>query len=232
MHLYTLSDFVDERVRALRAISAWSSRVRDALAYLQSGLRSIIAALPSEAYLASLLDPRYFDTFIPLERREYWWNQLEQLVNIQPVVVEDIPQEDGGDGFLQLQVRSTRSSARPAPDPVRSYDDILQARFNARGAAQASMKPYRELSVIKGDPGDWWRGNENVYPAYAKLAKKYLAIPASSAPCERLFSVAGSVLTKRRAALSPASTRSIVFVHEHINILDHIDLEIVHFDIT
>lgn len=232
MHLYTLSDFIDERIRALRANTAWSSRVRDALTYLHSGLRSIIAALPPEAYLASLLDPRYFDTFIPIERREHWWNQLEQLVNIQPVVMEEVLREDAEVvAPSQPQVRSTRSSARPAPDPVHP-DDLLQARFAARGATQATMKPYRDLVLIKGDPADWWRQHESIYPAYAKLAKKYLAIPASSAPCERLFSVAGNVLTKRRASLSPDSTRSIVFVHEHIDLLDLIDLEVVHFDIA
>ena len=43
----------------------------------------------------------------------------------------------------------------------------------------------------------WWKEREMFYPLVAKLAKKYLAIPVSTAPSEGLFSVAKSKLQKK-----------------------------------
>ena len=38
------------------------------------------------------------------------------------------------------------------------------------------------------DPLAWWKMYDGQFPPIAKLARKYLAIPASSAPSERVFS--------------------------------------------
>jgi hypothetical protein len=38
------------------------------------------------------------------------------------------------------------------------------------------------------DPLCWWRENEHKYPVIAALAKLFLAIPASTAPFERVWS--------------------------------------------
>ena len=51
------------------------------------------------------------------------------------------------------------------------------------------------------NPLDWWRVHETDYPYLAKLAIKYLAIPATSAPSERVFSTAGLTIAKDRACL-------------------------------
>ena len=48
----------------------------------------------------------------------------------------------------------------------------------------------------KEDPLTWWQGNINRFPHLAILAHRYLAIPATSTPSERVFSVAGIVVDK------------------------------------
>ena len=40
------------------------------------------------------------------------------------------------------------------------------------------------------------------YPRLYSLARKYLGIPATTVPCERLFSMAGHILNKRRASIT------------------------------
>jgi hypothetical protein len=43
------------------------------------------------------------------------------------------------------------------------------------------------------NPLEWWKGNEKQYPLLARVARKVLAIPATSASSERVFSAAGLV---------------------------------------
>ncbi len=43
----------------------------------------------------------------------------------------------------------------------------------------------------------------------------FLAIPASSAPSERVFSGAGYIFSKRRQAMSPETLTSLVFCREN-----------------
>ncbi|CAM9383642.1 unnamed protein product [Sphacelaria rigidula] len=47
------------------------------------------------------------------------------------------------------------------------------------------------------------------------MARKYLAIPASSASSERLFSVAGNTITVKRASLSDDNAENIIFLHSN-----------------
>ena len=59
----------------------------------------------------------------------------------------------------------------------------------------------------------WWAKAQWVYPHVAILARKYLAVQASSAASERVFSV-GLVVTKTRNRLSGDRVADIVFLHE------------------
>ena len=54
----------------------------------------------------------------------------------------------------------------------------------------------------KEDPFAWWRGNASRFPHLAIVVCRYLAIPATSTPSERVFSVAGIVVDKCRCALT------------------------------
>jgi len=48
-----------------------------------------------------------------------------------------------------------------------------------------------------------------------------LAIPATSAPSERVWSAAGNIVTKKRASLSDSTVETLVFLHGNIrNALD------------
>jgi hypothetical protein len=64
------------------------------------------------------------------------------------------------------------------------------------------------------NPLRWWKTKARLFPLVASLARRLLAIPATSAPAERLFSHAGLVITKLRAALKAKNAAVAVFLHD------------------
>ncbi len=69
------------------------------------------------------------------------------------------------------------------------------------------------------DPLVWWRQHEQQYPRVAKLAKKYLAIPCSSAPSERVFSATKLVVGRKRYRLLPMHVEEAVLTRHNATIL-------------
>jgi len=65
------------------------------------------------------------------------------------------------------------------------------------------------------DPLVWWRTNRDRFPTIARLARKYLAIPATSVTCERIFSDAGNIITKKRSRLTADIAVAMIFLHEN-----------------
>lgn len=51
-------------------------------------------------------------------------------------------------------------------------------------------------------------------PLIAKLAKRYLNIPATSVPKEWVFSIAGDTVTAKRSALSADNVDKLIFLGE------------------
>ena len=80
------------------------------------------------------------------------------------------------------------------------------------------MRRYLEEPPIRRhqDPLQWWACHEGLFPQLAKLAKKYLGIPATSVPSERLFSVAGELVSSKRANLSDDKIDMILFLNKNV----------------
>ena len=78
--------------------------------------------------------------------------------------------------------------------------------------------------VVTMDPLKWWGLREKSYPTISKLAKKYLCIPASSTPSERIFSLTGTIVDKKRARLSADKVDMIVFLNKNKRCFPNYDL--------
>ena len=63
---------------------------------------------------------------------------------------------------------------------------------------------------------DWWSKNTERFPKLACLAKKYLCIPATSVPAERVFSTAGNIVNHKRSSLLPENTDILIFLNKNL----------------
>ena len=61
-------------------------------------------------------------------------------------------------------------------------------------------------------PLQYWSSNLSKYPNIAQVAVSVLGIPASSAPVERLFSVAAKVFRPERCRLKDDTFYKLMFV--------------------
>ena len=72
------------------------------------------------------------------------------------------------------------------------------------------IEPDQDIDI---DPLEYWKVNERVFPRLSTLAKRYLGIPASSVPVERLFSSAGELISKKRNSLLPENANVLLSLH-------------------
>ena len=68
-------------------------------------------------------------------------------------------------------------------------------------------------------PLDWWKTSAHRFKNLERLAVKYLAIPATSAPSERIWSRAARVLTAKRNRLSEEVSSAMMYCKENRELL-------------
>lgn len=157
--------------------------------------------------MASLMDPRFRTTYIDPARVEHIKERaVTELLSL-------LPTEPGG------------AAAEPGPalKKRRSLSSFFQKKAPAPSLSQADrirteLATYPLISEISedADPLQWWKKHEENFLRLSKLARKYLSIPATSAPSERLFSVGGGVVTCHWASLKPDTVDRLVFLAKNL----------------
>ena len=84
--------------------------------------------------------------------------------------------------------------------------------------AEREVTRYLQVANVDpdGNPLSWWQQFASVYPMLAPLARRYLAIPATSVPSERLFSGCGQIVTPHRNRLSQESVNKMIFLAKNL----------------
>ncbi|KAE9542433.1 hypothetical protein AGLY_003294 [Aphis glycines] len=88
-------------------------------------------------------------------------------------------------------------------------------------SATLMMRQYLELPHLPREKNslDFWKQHKMILPELYKLQQKYLCIPATSVPSERVFSKAGLLTNDRRNRLSPKNLNYIIFLNSNLNLL-------------
>ena len=75
--------------------------------------------------------------------------------------------------------------------------------------------PTQNTDGEYNNPLKWWKNNEQSYPRVAKVARQYLSIPATSVPCESLFSAAGNIISPKRTLLCDRNLESMLVIQRN-----------------
>lgn len=89
----------------------------------------------------------------------------------------------------------------------------------------------QEVALYKGEtvlamsesPLVWWRLNAHKYPLLSVAARQALVVQATSVSSERIFSVAGDLVSAKRSCLEAENINSIIFVNKNYFLLDNLD---------
>lgn len=177
---------------------------------------------PRNTLLAAFLDPRTkslrsFGVADKLKIHNHVKMQMQKLIEEKeasspitidvPIVIpksSNIPLSDLFDGM--------GDDENDADDqvPLSDHRITLELEFYKTAKGLPVMLPGGALS----NPLSWWQMHEKVLPMLSTLAKRILCVPATSAPSERVFSVAGLTISKCRTSIQPQHASDIIFLHD------------------
>jgi hypothetical protein len=90
-----------------------------------------------------------------------------------------------------------------------------------RYRAIKSLPMVDPVTRLRTNPLLWWKVHEPTFPHVAALARKFLCIPATSSPSERLFSTAGLTITKARNGLRDDNASAIIFLNKTWDVVNN-----------
>lgn len=111
-----------------------------------------------------------------------------------------------------------------APSPTPSEASIISSTIykpslfsifeHNQPKASNEVEEYLKEDMISFNqcPLNWWLNKKNKYPILAKMARIYLAVPATSTSSERLFSDAGNLLSAKRSKMNSELFQHIMFL--------------------
>ncbi|XP_040924228.2 E3 SUMO-protein ligase ZBED1-like isoform X1 [Betta splendens] len=98
--------------------------------------------------------------------------------------------------------------------------DIEVGRQTTSATADAIQEVQRYLAegniARSQDPLKYWDNHKSLYPNLFNLALQFLCTPASSVPCERVFSAAGEIVSKKRNRLNFKTLEKLIFLNKNL----------------
>ena len=197
----------------------------------------------SVAVIASSLDPRYkLLTFLPAPReRLEVYNIVKDELKDQVIMMgsDDVsPSHSSGSDNPEKsntpQFWHQFAGSRARDNPNRSVLVESDEDFDIDDREETVQQPittveskvrlcYNQWDLYLAtnaepphvDPLKWWCRNSERFHMLVPLVKKYLCVPSTSAPSESIFSTAGHIANKKRAALTPEHVDMLVFLNRN-----------------
>ena len=149
------------------------------------------------------------------------------------LVFLDATQREAAITYLKKQLSDTSDNASRMVEPpaakkpctLSALEQVLgQHDVDEQPAAQEVDSFLSEAALpLATDCLQWWQQNSRRFPRLAKLAKSLLCSPASEAPSERAFSLAGNVVSEKRSLLHPKNVDALLFIGRNFKLLQQLN---------
>ena len=162
--------------------------------------------------MASLVDPRFKTAYIKEERVDYM--KAKAAAELESLVAEEA-----------ASLPSAAAARDESEVPAKRQKKSLSSYYKKSSKAKANGPSVKQRVHCKGaqplsSTGGWSRDKptgmveaaEAHFQLVAKLANKYLCIPATSAPSERAFSTSGKIVTCQSSSLKSERVDQLVFL--------------------
>jgi len=130
------------------------------------------------------------------------------------------------DKYGVVEFANSAESAEQRDGNMDGKKRSMSCSLNIRRLGQITVKydsiDAWQLMHADQDLLHWLKQQENTYPRLSALAHSVLAVPATSAPSERVFSIAGLVglFQAKRSNLAPNKVNKVIFVHNNAHLVD------------
>ena len=82
----------------------------------------------------------------------------------------------------------------------------------------SELENYLDCRDVAADPLEFWRNHRQSFPRLFEVAKQTLFAPGSTGDIERIFSVAGYILSERRSRISDENFENQLFANVKIDL--------------
>lgn len=190
---------------------------------MSAKLREYWEKLPKESLLATMLDPHLKVNPLFHQARASKTDAsrlLKSRINLLKTHANLVADAD--------PKPQTAKEETPTMTPRKrrdAWEEFLQATDSSERASGSNSVTSNILNISKEveiycntavvsdrrvKPLEWWKTHWEEYPTLSILARDWLAVPASSVPCESLFSIAGNTITANRNRLSPDTAKALL----------------------
>lgn len=166
---------------------------------------------------ASFVDPRFKTTYISAHHVYTIQEKVKKEMESAAAVHRESSTESTEPSTSSTEAKKPKrslgsffkgSEATPSPVPTLSLHQTIEAELSSY-----LVSPMLDS---EGNPLEWWRKHHVYFPTLSKVAKKYLCIPATSSPSERVFSSGGNIVTCLRSCLKPEKVNMLVFLSKNL----------------
>ena len=162
---------------------------------------------PMAMLLATILDPR-------CKKTHGWPSDLQKRVKDELKVQYDEikPQSDSQPNPIYNPSINSFQAHIFGPQDIEENEETEFDNYFRTPKASYDINPFQ-----------WWQNNQKSFPVLFELARKYLCIPATSVPSERLFSDAGNQICEERNRLKASTVTELLFLKrnsEYFNVFE------------
>jgi hypothetical protein len=175
-----------------------------------------------DGYLAAILDPRFKDFgFEPTKfqsTKEILRQKMNVNINLFYSPTLNVEKNSKSSLLDSLFNETTSSNISPIDTEFKIYFDM----------PKMPKYDFDDPLYKQHNPLTFWYNNKTTLPLLAQQAQRYLSIPATSVPSERLFSDAGNIITHKRNRLHPNTVHDLLFLKENqsiFNVYPELELE-------